>query len=189
VQLWELPSDPIDMAIGIDNDAAGVVVARHFYERGYRRYAVLGHQAAGDTRSSARIAGFGRETRRLGLTEPYRNDYVRPTDMTQAPALLAWLRALTPAPDAVFCVGAPMAIGMVLAARRLGVAIPGDLAIAAFGDNDLAPLIMPALTTISIPRYAFGQRAGDMLLQRFAGQTLPDKIVDLGFHLIIGETT
>ena len=163
VQLWELPENPVDMAIGVDNVAAGAAIAWHFHERGYRRFAMLGHAAAGDTRSAARLVGFVSETARLGLTPPQHHLYLRPTDMTLAPALLATVLARQPRPDALFCVGAPMAIGLVLAAPRAGIAIPGDLAVASFGDNDLAPLIAPSLTTISIPRFEFGRQAGQML--------------------------
>jgi len=189
VQLWELPRHPIDMAVGVDNDAAGIAVARHFFERGYRRFAVLGHDAAGDTRSAARLDGFDRETRRLGLAPPHHFSYSRPTDMTQAAEMLARLKAPGREADAVFCVGAPIAIGLVLTAPKLGIAIPGELAVAAFGDNDLAPLLSPALTTVGIPRYELGRKAGEMLLRRFAGQQVEAPVVDIGFTLLARETT
>jgi LacI family gluconate utilization system Gnt-I transcriptional repressor len=109
--------------------------------------------------------------------------------MAQGAGLLAMLRARREQPDAVFCVGAPIAIGIVLAARRLGVAIPGQLAVAAFGDSELAGLVTPALTAVSIPRFELGRTAGEMLLRRFAGQQPEKALVDLGFTLIVRETT
>jgi LacI family transcriptional regulator, gluconate utilization system Gnt-I transcriptional repressor len=77
----------------------------------------------------------------------------------------------------------------VLACNKLGIAVPGELAIASFGDSDLAPLISPALTTIRIPRYDLGRIAGEMLLKRFAGEALEERIVDLGFTLMKRETS
>ena len=189
VQLWDLTEQPLDMVVGVDNAAAGAAVARHFFERGYRRLAVVSHSAAGDTRSLARTDGFSREASRLGLSEPLALTYLRPTEMAQAPSLLAELRRPGRAVDAVFCVGDPMAIGLVLACRKLGIAVPGNLAIASFGDSDLAPLISPALTSVHIPRHDLGRIAGEMLLQRFAGKTLDKKIVDLGFTLMVRETS
>jgi LacI family gluconate utilization system Gnt-I transcriptional repressor len=175
--------------IGVDNAAAGAAVARHFAERGYRRLAVASHSAAGDTRSMARTEGFCREAVRLGLEPPSELNFLRPTDMTQAPALLAELRKPGRAADAVFCVGDPMAIGLVLACARLGISVPEDLAIASFGDSDLAPLISPALTSVRIPRHDLGRIAGEMLLRRFAGDTQEPKTVDLGFSLMVRETS
>lgn len=189
VQLWELPRDPLDMAVGFDNDASGAVMARHFHARGYRRLAVLSHAAPGDTRSLARLQGFKREATQLGLPPPMLHSYDNPTDMEQGAALLARLLQGAEPPDAVFCVGAPIAIGMILAAPRAGIAIPGDIAIAAFGDNDLAPLISPALTTIRVPRHELGRRAAELLLRRFAEQLVESPVVDIGFELIIREST
>jgi LacI family transcriptional regulator, gluconate utilization system Gnt-I transcriptional repressor len=189
VQLWELTDHPLDMVVGVDNAEAGAAVARHFFERGYWNLAVISHAAAGDTRSTARAEGFCREALRLGLAMPFALTFVRPTDMAQAPDLLAQLRAPGRPVDAVFCVGDPMAIGLVLACNKLGIAVPGELAIASFGDSDLAPLISPALTTIRIPRYDLGRIAGEMLLKRFAGEALEERIVDLGFTLMKRETS
>jgi LacI family gluconate utilization system Gnt-I transcriptional repressor len=189
VQMWELPDHPVDMAVGSDNEGAGVAVARHLFERGYRNLAVLSHAAAGDTRSAARLRGFVRETERLGLHAPYSSVFTRSTDIAQAPALLARLRAARPTVDAVFCVGDPLGIGLVLACQRAGVRIPDELAIAAFGDSDLAALITPSLTTVSVPRADFGRIAGEMLLRRFAGLPMERKVVDLGFRLVARETT
>ncbi len=177
------------MAVGSDNEGAGVAVARHFFTRGYRDFAVLGHGAAGDTRSAARLRGFIGESRRLGLARPFSISFTRATDLSQAPDLLDRLRNAGRPIDAAFCVGDPLGIGLVLACSRRGIRVPRDLAIAAFGDSDLAALITPALTTVRVPRADFGRLAGEMLLARFAGRSVEQRSVDLGFQLIVRETT
>ena len=189
VQTWELPKCPVDMAVGSDNEGAGIAVARHFFARGYRNFAVLSHGASGDTRSAARLAGFIGESARLGLAPPFSVSFTRATDLSQAPDLLARLRHAGRPIDAVFCVGDPLGIGLVLACGRSGLRVPLDLAVAAFGDSELAALITPALTTVRVPRADFGRVAGEMLLARFAGRPVEQRIVDLGFRLIVRETT
>ncbi len=189
VQTWELPKAPVDMAVGSDNEGAGVAVARHFFERGYRDFAVLSHGATGDTRSAARLRGFNAESRRLGLARPFGISFTRATELSQAPDLLFRLRDAGRRIDAAFCVGDPLGIGLVLACARSGIRVPRDLAVAAFGDSDLAALITPALTTVRVPRADFGRIAGEMLLARFAGRQVEQRIVDLGFQLIVRETT
>jgi LacI family transcriptional regulator, gluconate utilization system Gnt-I transcriptional repressor len=190
VQLWEITDfPPLDMAVGVRNVDAGVAVARHFVERGYRRLAVVSHAAAGDTRSLARTEGFRREAVRLGLDMPLELAVTQPTDMGQGPGLLARLRAPGHVVEAVFCVGDPVAIGLVLACQRLGIVVPRDLAIASFGDSDLASLVSPPLTAVRIPRYDLGRIAGEMLLKRFAGEALEENIIDLGFTLMVRETS
>lgn len=65
-------------------------------------------------------------------------------------------------PTAVFCFNDRMAIGCYEAARSLGLAIPGDLSIMGFDDEDLSGFLDPALSTMVLPhdemaRWAVGQ--------------------------------
>lgn len=187
VQLWEVPEHPIDSAIGVRNDGIGVAVAAHFAARGYRRLAVVRHTAAGDTRSIARETGFLHEAARLGLSPPLRLPVDRPAEMAQAPELLKDL--MLQCAQAVFCVGDQLAVGIVLACQRQGVAVPGDLAVAGAGDSDLAALITPALTTVRIPRYELGGEAGRHLLLRLADPGVPAIALDLEFELRIRNSS
>lgn len=185
VQLWELPDDRVDMAVGLDNAAVGAAVAAHMAERGYRKLAVVRHAAPSDTRSAARCAGFVRQAQEAGLPAPLVLTSDQPSGMGKGPALLRQLRDV----QAVFCVGEQPAIGLVLACQRQGVAIPGKLAIAGVGDSDLAALITPPLTTVRIPLYDLGKTAAELLLARFAGQDGGPKSVDVGFELIVRGST
>ncbi|UFN48836.1 LacI family DNA-binding transcriptional regulator [Roseomonas sp. OT10] len=188
VQLWELPEAPVDMAVGVRNREIGMAVARHLAGRGRRRLAVVGHAAASDTRAADRVAGFVAEAQRLGLPEPLRLQTARPSALKEAAALLEpLLRGAAPA-EAVFCAGDQIAIGLLLGARRAGVAVPERLAIVGVGDSDLAALVSPALTTVRIPRYEMGFEAGRMLLRRLQGETVEPRRVDLGFELMVRES-
>lgn len=59
------------------------------------------------------------------------------------------------------------------------------------GFNDLAASawVGPRLTTIAAPRYAIGHAAATMLLQRMAGGTLAPAQLDLGYTLVVREST
>lgn len=189
VQLWELEPAPVDLAVGFSNAAVGAAMARHLIERGYRRTAVVAHAAPGDTRSAARVAGFEGVLRRARLAAPRRIDLEQPTAVGATPQLLARIRALRPRVEAVFCVSDLVAIGLILACQRAGVAVPGRLAIAGVGDNDLAALVTPSLSTVHIPRYELGHTAGRMLLDRFAGREPEPRVIDVGFELRVREST
>lgn len=188
VQLWELPADPVDLAVGVDGEAVGAAMARHLARRGHARLGVIGHGAASDTRSAARVRGFLAAAAALGLTAPRCLQAARPWAMQEAAALLGPLLAGPAAPSAVFCVGDQIAIGLLLGAARAGIAVPGRLAIAGVGDSDLASLVTPALTTVGIPRYRMGFEAGRMLLRRLAGEVVEPRCLDLGFELLVRES-
>jgi LacI family transcriptional regulator, gluconate utilization system Gnt-I transcriptional repressor len=83
--------------------------------------------------------------------------------------LLMELLARTHDVDAAFCANDLLAIGALMEARHRKLAVPTNLAIIGFGENDMAAEMLPALTTIGIDSFELGRRAGELLLQRLSG--------------------
>ena len=189
VQIWELPDDPIDMAVGFSNHAAGAAVAEHLAARGYRWPVVLAHAAASDTRSAARVEGFLDASARLGRRRPSVLAIDSPTSLGSGEAALERVLLVEPEADAVFAVSDQVAVGIVLACQRRGLAVPGRLAVVGFGDVDIAARLVPALTTVRVHRYRLGEQAGHMLLARLEGQAVERRVVDIGFELILRESS
>ena len=74
-------------------------------------------------------------------------------------------------PTAILAGNDMMAFGAIYAARRLGLTIPGDLAVVGFDDVHLSAFFDPALTTVEIPRYRMGLGAMEMLIDLISGNT------------------
>ena len=72
-------------------------------------------------------------------------------------------------PTAIFAANDDMAAGVIRAANRLGIDVPGQLSVAGFDDSSLARQIYPALTTVRQPLATMAERAADMLI-RHAGK-------------------
>jgi LacI family transcriptional regulator len=69
-------------------------------------------------------------------------------------------------PSAIFCFNDRMAMGAYQAAAELGLAIPRDLAIVGFDNQEtIAPWLRPALTTMQLPHYEMGRWATQHLLK------------------------
>jgi DNA-binding LacI/PurR family transcriptional regulator len=64
----------------------------------------------------------------------------------------------------VFAANDSMAIGLISAARELGVGIPGDVAVVGFDDVTIARYLNPPLTTVAVDAYGLGQQAVKMML-------------------------
>jgi DNA-binding LacI/PurR family transcriptional regulator len=62
-----------------------------------------------------------------------------------------------------------MAAGALHAARRAGLAVPGDLSIVGYDDLAASALTDPPLTTLAQPIREAGAKLADMLLARLAG--------------------
>lgn len=67
-------------------------------------------------------------------------------------------------PTAVFASNDDMALGVLAAAQRLGLSVPGELSVAGFDDSPTAALVWPALTTVRQPVAEMARTAVEMLV-------------------------
>jgi LacI family transcriptional regulator/LacI family repressor for deo operon, udp, cdd, tsx, nupC, and nupG len=75
--------------------------------------------------------------------------------------------------SAVFCANDMIAVGVLMAARALGLKLPEQLSVIGFDDVPTASYVLPALTTIHQPKVALGSLATRVmldLLQKRPGQ-------------------
>ena len=89
--------------------------------------------------------------------------------------------------DAVMFTNDYIAFGALAECARRGIAVPGRLAIAGFGDFEVARECHPALTTVRIPGREMGRRAATLILDRLAGRPAPPR-VDLGFEVVLRDS-
>ena len=86
--------------------------------------------------------------------------------------------------DAIFFSSDTLAVGAVQECHRRRWAVPGRIAIAGYGDMDLAAQLYPPLTTVKVNRYEMGRRAVRQLLARLGGDTKVPTITSLGFEIV-----
>ena len=58
-----------------------------------------------------------------------------------------------------------------------------------FADLPIAAGIEPALTSVQVRAKKMGERAGELLLQRLAGDTIRERSIDLGFAVVERAST
>jgi DNA-binding LacI/PurR family transcriptional regulator len=80
-----------------------------------------------------------------------------------APALNALLDRW-PDTDAVMCVSDMSAFGAIMQCQRRGLNVPGDIAVAGFGNFELAASCYPSITTVSVDAHGIGVHTGEALL-------------------------
>lgn len=74
-------------------------------------------------------------------------------------------------------------IAIVAAARRAGLAIPGDLSVVGFDDFEWADHFEPRLTLMAQPWQEIAQRASDLLLKRINGDEAGPRVVRCGTRI------
>ena len=147
--------------VAMDDALAAEELTNLLVSLGHERIAFIqGDQAA----SERRQRGFERAmaSHRLAvdpaLVIPGKFDFDSGVD-----AAHSLLRRPTP-PTAVFAANDDMALGVLAAAQRLGLAVPGELSIVGFDDSRAATLVWPALTTVRQPVAEMAMAAVDLLL-------------------------
>lgn len=178
-----LPTIELDRASGlkgahtvmVDNVAGAREAVTHLTGLGHRRVGmIVGNQDVSTARE--RLQGY-REALETAQV-PYLEELVLPGDHREQGGRLAALRLLSgrERPTALFVGNNEMTVGAVLAARELGLNIPGDLSVVGFDDSRWAQTMSPALSVVSQPTYELGQLACQHLLSLIAGQPCVDSV-------------
>lgn len=115
----------------------------------------------------------------------FRGNFLLDSGRRAAKALLA----LPNPPTAIMTSSDTEAIGVLQAARKLGLDIPGDLSIVGFDDIPEAGNLTPGLTTVRQPMDEMGRTAAQLLLDEMTGRDSPRGTVELTTELIVRGST
>lgn len=185
IQMWELPEDPVDIAVGFSHRDAGRDIARFLVARGYRRpHLVTGNGA----RSAMRSEGFKSEWLAQGGEAPTEGLVDIPTRFGHGRRVFAEIRRLDVAPDVVVCGSDYLAHGLIVEAQAGGLKIPDDLAVVGFGNASLAGEMRPTITTVDIDGTRIAREAMAALVRRAKGTDNDERRIDVGFRLIARES-
>lgn len=184
VEMWDLPTHPIDTAVGFSNVRAARAMVRHLAGQGYRRIGFLGGASVLDRRGLDRLKGYQSEIKALGLGEPR---VVRlgesPITMSHGGPAMAALLEMWPDTDAVMCVSDMSAFGAIMECHRRGLSVPADMAVAGFGNFEVATCCHPTITTVSVDAYGIGLRTGEALLAALQARDDGERIESQSFRI------
>jgi LacI family transcriptional regulator, gluconate utilization system Gnt-I transcriptional repressor len=181
VETWDLTPTPIDMLVGFSHEKVGAAVAEYLAYRQVKAPALV---SADDYRAGLRRRGFVEAAQKRGYSEIPLSLVPTPTTLGAGRKALAKVLADHPQTDAVFCSSDVLALGALTEAHARGLQVPRDLRVFGFGDLDFAAHAHPALSTVRIDGNAIGRQAARFIIQRVTGETVPQRIVDVGFKLI-----
>lgn len=182
VETWDLTPTPIDMLVGFSHTDAAAAVVRHLHAKGRKHLALL---SGDDERAERRNRGFIAEAKALGLDADIPVLRVpAPTTLRSGRDGLTQLLAQSPEVDGIFCSSDLLALGVLTEAAARGLAVPERLSVVGFGDLAFAGDTHPALSTVRIDGTGIGRQAARFIVDRAAGRSVDDKVVDLGFQVI-----
>ncbi|MCB7135054.1 LacI family DNA-binding transcriptional regulator [Cellulosimicrobium marinum] len=169
------PSDQV--TVRLDDVATGRTATRHLLDLGHR---VVGHvTGAPDVVSSwsppaERSLGYALALQEAGVAvDP---DLEVNGDFDVAGGRVSATELLRRRPDvtAVFAASDEMAMGVLLAARDLGLRVPQDLSVVGVDGHDLGEVV--GLTTVAQDAYGQGSDAAVLLLEMIEGAPVPSSL-------------
>jgi LacI family transcriptional regulator len=154
----------------IDNFTGAYNLTKHLLKHGHRKIALI-TGPEDNTDSIERLRGYKTALIDSGI-EPSQT-LIFQGDFTEKSGYEAMklITSLPERPTAVFALNDDMAIGAMMYAKKLGLKIPADMAIAGFDDIPMASYIHPSLTSVHVPIDKVGILAAEKLLNRIEGKS------------------
>ncbi len=170
-----------------DDVAGGAIVARYLHTLGHRRIGFVAdafQNPYGFTSSRDRYAGFAELLGSLGIqVEAALGAHGSRTARDLALRLLTSGRP----PTAIFAASDTQALGVLSAARDLGLAVPADLTVVGYDDISIAEPI--GLTTIRQHLFESGRAGAELLLREIEQRSVDPPVVCLQPELVIRTTS
>lgn len=155
-------------AVAVDDSQMLDAAANHLVELGHNRVAFVGVEDRPFSSGRRQEAFEKGMTRRnpgalvFSILPAGQSDLIRGTN--------AFPEVIRTGVTAVQCYNDMVAVGLIGAAIREGMAIPGELSVIGCDDLDIAASLPQPLTTIRQPREEMGRQAVELVVQRLAGK-------------------
>jgi LacI family transcriptional regulator len=159
----------------------------HLLAQGHRRIAFINGEPWMDA-ARDRLKGYRQALATADL--PFDAALVREGDWMSGTGFehaLSLLQQPRP-PSAIFCANDLMALGALEAARQLGLAVPRQLSLIGYDDQEQARHARPALSTVLLPNFAMGQWAVERLIDEAAQGPLPPRQIKMDCPLVLRES-
>ncbi len=183
----EVPGLAVD-TVTLDNTVAAQLAAEHLLEHGHSMIACIGGPPHLPN-TVQRVNGY-RQALQLRGIQP-QEDLVRTTEFTIGGGYEAGKRLLGDGlrPTAIVTGDDQIAVGVLHAARDLGIDVPQELAVVGFDDTFVAKICSPRLTTIAQPVAEISRLAISRLLERINGTiSSPHRRKALPGRLVVRES-
>jgi LacI family transcriptional regulator len=160
-----------DASVVPDDRRGAQLAIEHLVQLGHRRIAHIA--GSGEvSRTANRIVGYRETMKSLGLPEIiYHIPAGGMHERAGEDALVQLMKASQEEkPTAIFTANDLVALGVLAAARRMGIRVPDELSVVGCDDVPLARYVQPALTTIKYPVNDIGRLATEQLIELISAQ-------------------
>jgi LacI family transcriptional regulator, gluconate utilization system Gnt-I transcriptional repressor len=186
VEMMEIDSAPIDVAVGMSHRRAGYAAGRHLVARGYRRFAYVGHDWQSDRRARLRYDGLCQALAESGIS-------IAAHAIAEGQSSVATgrqqteLLCRTSKVDVAVYSNDDMAVGGIFHCMAAGIRLPDQLAIFGFNGLDIGRELPQPLSTMRSNRFLIGQKSIEAIMLSPERPETKSSI-DTGFEIFEGAT-
>jgi DNA-binding LacI/PurR family transcriptional regulator len=173
-----------------DDAAGGAMAARHLLELGHTAIGFVGdalHDPFGFTSSHDREQGLTDELARAGISIPDPWVGHGAHGRYEARDLAYQMLTADRRPTAIFTASDTQALGVIAAAREIGLHVPDDLSVIGYDDIEAADYV--GLTTVRQQLLESGRRGAEVLLAEIGSRSEEPPVVHLAPELVVRATT
>jgi LacI family transcriptional regulator len=156
--------------VTVDNAGGALECVRHLIAEGHRNIATITGPLS-LTPARERLRGYELALREAGLAA--HPEFIKEAQFRREAAVRACQELMSAGgimPTAIFACNNTIAIGVIEALNGLGLACPGDVALAEFDDPSVPDVFRPAITSVAQPAREIGRRGVEVLLARIRGE-------------------
>jgi LacI family transcriptional regulator len=173
-----------------DDLAGGAMAARHLLDLGHTAIAFIGDAVAdpfGFTSSRVRERGLMDELAKSGVSIPAEWIGHGAHGRYEARDLAHRILSAQRRPTAIFTASDTQALGVIAAAREIGLHVPDDLSVIGYDDIEAADYV--GLTTVRQQLFESGRRGAEILLSEIESRSERPPIAMLTPELVVRATT
>jgi LacI family transcriptional regulator len=182
------PPDERVPTVSAAHSSGGRAATEHLLRLGHRRIAAI-TGPHGWIATEERLRGYRGALLDWGIladpTLQLESDFTHEGGHQAALALLS----LEDRPTAIFAFNDMLAIGVLRAARQLGLRVPEDVSVVGFDDTFEASLMTPQLTTVRQPLVEMGRLAVSQLARLLENRRIEALHVQVETSLVVREST
>ena len=175
-------------SVDVDNVGGARLATDHLLALGYRKIAMITNGPLAYTAAADRRSGYLQALQEAGIECVPSMIQLGAFSPESGYHAMQRLLELHPRPEAVFVASDVVAIGAIEAARQANLRIPDDLAIVGFDDIPWSAYLNPPLTTVRLPAYSLGWKAGYLLIQLLNQEEIEEETILLETQLIVRES-
>jgi len=174
IEIWEIPSDPIEHTIGFSNEDAAFEMTQALLAKGFKQIVFLSEEQDDWTRGAARRKGFelALSAAGQGVAASFRFG-TPPLSIENGAEAVSHILQKFPDADCIFCVSDMAAFGVQSRLKQMGISVPDQISVVGFGNFEVARFSSPAISTVVVDPVEIGRQTG-VLIAKILGKDSQD---------------